>query len=182
MKDCCKVTVDLINPKSLTIGQLYGEYLLEWKDGVMPRLIRFYSNEVVLPSQSISSSSNPNQNIEVAIDLQIPRQNWIVLDGPCDVEWVENLNNALDENHKLCLSNGQILPIHDNIRFIFEVGPGFHFLAISWEDLSMVGGYHYPVSFCPGDIIHIFIVLSDLFSYVEVIPETNFPLINIVLG
>jgi len=93
-----KVESYIINPKSLTIGQIFGEVVHEWKDGILPRLIRQF-----------------NRTFHETL------QQWIILDGPCDVEWVENLNNVLDDNKKLCLSNGQMLPIHNNVRFILEV-------------------------------------------------------------
>lgn len=46
---------------------------------------------------------------------------WVILDGPVDTTWVENLNTALDDTKTLCLSNGERIGLPENLRLIFEV-------------------------------------------------------------
>ncbi|KAI3384925.1 hypothetical protein SNEBB_000114 [Seison nebaliae] len=89
-----------LNPKSITMGELYGEIdalTLEWRDGLMASIVRR------------------------GVALDTTDHYWVICDGPVDALWIENMNTVLDDNKMLCLANSERIKLTNNIKMIFEV-------------------------------------------------------------
>uniref|UniRef100_G1MEZ7 Dynein axonemal heavy chain 2 n=1 Tax=Ailuropoda melanoleuca TaxID=9646 RepID=G1MEZ7_AILME len=89
-----------LNPKALSLGELYGEYDLntnEWTDGVLSSVMR-----------SACADEKPDEK-------------WILFDGPVDTLWIESMNSVMDDNKVLTLINGERITMPEQVSLLFEV-------------------------------------------------------------
>ncbi|KAK3932091.1 Dynein heavy chain 6, axonemal [Frankliniella fusca] len=90
----------IMNPKSITMGELYGEVnplTMEWRDGLLGISVR----------TAVQSTNTDHQ--------------WVVCDGPVDAVWIENMNTVLDDNKMLCLANSERIKLTEFVTMMFEV-------------------------------------------------------------
>jgi len=95
------VVIRELNPKAVTLTELYGAYNLvtgEWKNGLVGKMF------------SEMASADPSLF------------QWIVFDGPVDALWIENMNTVLDDNKLLSLANSDRIKMTDKMQLLFEVG------------------------------------------------------------
>ncbi|RHY32696.1 hypothetical protein DYB32_002341, partial [Aphanomyces invadans] len=94
------VRVQVLNPKSISLNEIYGVYDLstfEWIDGILSAIFR-----------TLASDEKPDEK-------------WIMLDGPVDTLWIESMNSVMDDNKVLTLINGDRIGMSPSMALLFEV-------------------------------------------------------------
>lgn len=61
-----------------------------------------------------------NVPVPSSVALSPLQRRWLVLDGPVEPLWIENLNSLLDDNRRLCLPSGESLQLPLLMNIIIE--------------------------------------------------------------
>ena len=113
------------------MGELYGEInvnTLEWHDGVLASNVRRFVTESSEESKKLRGGSARASDLIQSSQQSLEEDGggvtdwkWLILDGPVDTLWVENLNTVLDDSKVLCLANGERISLTPDLRLMFEV-------------------------------------------------------------
>ncbi|CAD1471020.1 unnamed protein product, partial [Heterotrigona itama] len=130
-----------INPKALSLAELYGEYNLatgEWHDGVISSIMRktcsgkdtvcilYISRpnsiyKVLGPGLFVAVNWTKSTDSRYFLTDDSPDTKWILFDGPVDVDWIENMNSVMDDNKVLTLINNDRITMPKQVLLLFEV-------------------------------------------------------------
>ncbi|CAF4424609.1 unnamed protein product, partial [Rotaria sp. Silwood2] len=88
-----------INPKAVSLGELYGQFNLatnEWNDGILSMIMR-----------QVCADEKSDEKL-------------ILFDSPVDTSWIESMNSLMDDNKLLTLANGERISMSSQVTLLFE--------------------------------------------------------------
>lgn len=126
----------ILNPKSVTMGELYGEVFLtrSWVAQQLLRLylnIRCFSTHQVNPLTLEWCDGLMALSVRDAVNDTSDEHKWVICDGPVDALWIENMNTVLDDNKMLCLANSERIKLTPSIHMMFEVRADGYFVLMT---------------------------------------------------
>jgi dynein heavy chain len=101
--DGAPTVIHTINPKMITLNELYGVLdpdSRDWTDGLLSKIFKTMNTDLVEGKEE---------------------RRWILYDGDVDAVWVENMNSVMDDNRILTLANGDRIRLLKHCSMLFEV-------------------------------------------------------------
>ena len=97
---------EIINPKAITVNEMYGYMTLskDWKDGVLSIIMRGMAKN----DRDLGYTESQTNK-------------WIVLDGDVDTLWIESMNTVMDANKVLTLVSNERIPLTPQMRMVCEM-------------------------------------------------------------
>ncbi|XP_073235787.1 dynein heavy chain domain-containing protein 1-like [Porites lutea] len=119
-----RVDLSVVFPKSLTCEELFGRQLPDnnvWVDGVVSKWLRDSTLTHDTMAELLTSQFSDKQRIARMMGSLSHVKKWLVLDGPMDDTWLENMGTLLDSTRALNLASGETISQPETVTLLFEV-------------------------------------------------------------
>lgn len=128
-------------------GQLFGRQNPDnnlWVDGLVSKWLRDSTLTCDTMAELLTSQSSEKQRFARMMGSLSHVKKWLVLDGPMDDTWLENMGTLLDSTRALSLPNGES---------IAQPGEVIQWLSITFTATSMATGTSTHISTKTGSCL-----------------------------